>query len=253
MNLSTDVKPPKENVNEDAAPWARFATDGIQGNAAALESLDRRFTELMGTLQAARDGISLLNYELRALYSTTGTPYPPVPPADNPTPPPIPPVVSKTIQIDADWSRTWGGSSYYTGGGEDTNGTYLYQGSNPEDKIGLWHFSLGEALGKKITAADMVLRNINTPYSAVVTAGFGGHSFASPPVGKPGRAYPFDVTWGRGEHKWFALPTWTYEGLSNGVLQGFSIGGIGASDANYAYFAGVGQPNPPQLRLTFEV
>lgn len=252
LNLTSNTPPPAL-VPEDAAPWARWQTTGTQDNASAVARLEQQLAETQASLQGARNDVSLLTYELRQLYATTGTAYPPVPPADNPTPPPIPPVVSKTIEIDADWSRTWGSSSFYTGGGSDTNGTYLYQGSNPEDKIGIWHFSLGEARGKKITAADMYLRNINTPYSPVVTAGFGGHSYASAPAGKPARTYPFDISWGRGEQKWFPLPGWTYEGLSNGILQGFSIGGIGASNDNYAYFAGVGQSGPPRIRVTFEV
>jgi hypothetical protein len=197
--------------------------------------------------------IATLQYELRKLYAATGNLYPPVdatppPPAVVPTPPTL-----KTIQIGAAWSRTWGGSSYYTTpSGTYTNSTYLYQGQAPENKIGMWRFDVGVAFNKKIVAADMYLANINIPNGSSVTAGFGTHGNMTAPVGKPGRINGFDVGWGRGEAKWFALPTWTYGGLSNGTIQGFTVGGNGASDSLSAFWQGVGQPAPPVLRLTYQ-
>ena len=238
------------NLPPDAQPWGRDIERDIDALAAALaepNQVDDRLEVQIGKLIAAQ---ARFQYELEHLYTETGTPYPP---QDAPPPPEVPPApVVRVFERGADWSRTWGTSSFYTGGGEYTNATYLYQGSAPENKVGMWHFDTAPIIGKQIIAAEMFLSNVNTPWQPTVVAGFGTHSNASPPAGKPGgRINPFDVGWARGESKWFALPSGLYGGLSNGSIMGFTVGPVGPSDANSAFWRGVGQPSAPILKVSY--
>lgn len=238
------------NLPPAAQPWARQLTADVDELLADQNTLsETSISELRDQVARQNGVIQDLMYRITTLYTLTGQTYPPAPPA--PPAPPNPAPVPVTIQIVADWSRTWGSSSFYTGGGTDTNATYLYQGSSPENKIGIFHFNVGSAAGKTITAVDMFIANINSPYAPTFTASFGTHGFASAPAGKPGRSNGFDYGWARGQAAWIPVPSWAYSGLSNGSIQGFTVGGSGASNSNYAYFQGVGQPAPPQLRITY--
>jgi hypothetical protein len=158
-----------------------------------------------------------------------------------------------TTTTSATWSRTWGSSTFYTGGGTYTDAQMLYQGSNPENKIGLWGISAGSALGKKITDCQLFLQNVQYPWSSGGTAALGTHSWGSPPGPKPTRNNGFDISWGEGEGKWVGVPSWAWGGISNGSILGFSVGGIGPNDPNSAIFMGVGKSSPPLLRITYQV
>lgn len=236
-------------------PWIRWAEEELderkavdQDTISAVESLERGDGGQAGTIAGLQSRISKLEFELRALYTSTGTTYPPV------TAPPAPPaaVEPTTIEMSADWSRTWGTSSFYTGSGTTyTNGTYLYQGSNPENKVGMFHFNVGAAAGRTIVGASVFLQNIDSPWNSTFVAQLGTHGNATAPSGKPGRQNPFDVGWSRGEGKWTPVPDWAWPGLSNGSIQGFTVGAAGPSDPNSAFFMGVGQPSPPVLRISY--
>lgn len=241
---------PSSNGLPNQEPFNRYVAElAEQANLAAGRAAGE-IDDQANLFQSMFPTIDLLREQVSQLYAATGNTWPPTPP--EPTPDPAPPAVQDVMQVEAAWSATWGSSSQYSpGGGEDTNGNYLYQGSNPENKIGIWGFDLSKVAGKTILAADMVLRNLGSPYSASFIAGFGTHTYTGVPGGKPSRQNAFDVGWSRGEHKWFPLPTWTYGPMSSGGITGFSIGGIGPSDPNYAYFSGVGAPNPPAIRITY--
>lgn len=226
--------------------WGRSVEDRLS----ALEIANASLLEQVKRLTPSRDTVSQrfaeVNFQIGRIYGLIGS-------TSVVVPPPAPPVATySTVEVVADWSRTWGGSSYYTGGGTDTDGQALYQGSSPENKIGMWHFNIGAAAGKSFTDVQMFMQNINSPYAGSFTAGFGTHGNGSAPSGKPGRANGFDVGWGRGEGKWFAIPSWAWQGLGNGSIQGFTIGGIGPSNPNYAFFQGVGKGNPPRLKITYQ-
>ena len=247
---------PDSNLPKDAQPWGRLRDK-------EHEELETQVADLEVKLESIASGdggqasdiagmvasISKLFYELKFLYNATGTTYPPVvaPPA------PPPPVQPTTVEIAAAWSATWGTSSKYTpGGGGYTDGSYLYQASNPENKIGMFRFDVGPAYGRRITSAAVFLENINSPFQPTFVAQFGTHGFSTEPGPKPSRQNPFDVGWSRGEGKWQALPDWVLPGLSNGTIQGFTVGGGGASDANSAFFMGATMSNPPRLRITYD-
>ena len=249
------MQKPDSNLHPDAQPWGRYQEERDAGHDVRLDNLEGQFQRLaMGDGAQAtvfaeiRASIDKLLYEMETLYFLTGNTYPPVPAG---TAPPEAPTYD-VEEVAADWSRTWGTSSYYTGSSEHVNGSYLYQGSNPENKIGMWHFPLSASRGKIITDVQMFMQNINAAWASSFTAGFGTHGNVSAPVGKPGRVNGFDVGWGRGEGKWIAVPSWAWDGLSNGSIQGFTVGGIGPSDPNYAYFQGVGMGSPPRLKVTYQ-
>lgn len=249
---------PASNGLTRSEPFNRWVADNIDLNSEQLEVVQRvldenasLFQSTDGSLQSLRQMTDLLTQQMSQIYAATGNTWPPVP--IPPTPQPVVPVET-TVEIGADWSATWGSSSQYAPGGrEDTNGNYLYQGSNPENKIGIWHHNFTPVLGKKIIAAEFAIRNLGAPYSSSVVAGFGAHTFGAVPGSKPGRNYGWDASWGRGVHAWTPVPPGLYEGISNGTIQGFSVGGIGPSDPNYAYWAGVGAPNPPTIRIRYQV
>lgn len=237
---------PKSNLPQDAIVWGRSVEDRLD----ELERENFALLEQVKFLTPARDTISSrfaeVNFQIARIYTLIGG-------SSAVAPPPTPPAATyATVEVVADWSRTWGSSSYYTGSGTDTDSQALYQGSSPEDKIGMWHFGIGAAAGKSFTDVQMFMQNINSPYSGVFTAGFGTHGTGSAPSGKPGRSNGFDVGWARGEGKWCPIPSWAWSGLSNGSIQGFTVGGIGASNANYAFFQGVGKANPPRLKITYQ-
>lgn len=248
------MKQPDSNLPPASQPWARAREnkDGEQDTRlstleAAVQGLQRGDGGQAGTIANLQAMITKLQFELEALYAATSTAYPP---GSAPPPPPAAPV-EQVREVAASWSRTWGSSTFYTGTSEYTHGQYLYQGQNPENKVGMWRFDLGPAIGRQITSAQMFLQNINAPWSQTFVAQFGTHGNVSAPTGKPGRQNAFDVGWSRGEGKWVAVPDWAWGGLSNGSIQGFTVGAAGASDANSAYFMGVGQAAPPVLRVTY--
>lgn len=252
------MQKPDSNLPGDAQLWRRWMEeqqsnadtriDNLAAEISRLANSDGGQAALFAMLKTG--DIATLYAQLQALYTATGTTYPPVPPA--PTPPPVVPKYA-TIETGAIWSRTWGTSSFYTGGGHYTDATMLYQGDNPANKIGMWGITPGAAAGKTITDAQMFLQNTDFPWSSGGTAGFGTHGFASPPSPKPGRVNGFDAGWAEGQGKWIGIPPFIWGAISNGSVKGFTVGGIGPSDPNSAIFMGVGQPSPPRLRLTYQI
>lgn len=239
----------QSNLSPDAQPWGRDVEVELDEAKAANGDLSSKLADVNSRYDVLLNSYNKMLYELQVLYNSSGAPYPPGPPAPPVEVPPAP--VSKDIQIGAAWSRTWGTSSFYTGTGTHTNGTYLYQGSNPENKIGMFGFDFSPVRNKHIVSASLFLQNIDSPYQVGFSADFGTHNNSAAPVGKPGRINPFSVGWSRGEGKWQSLDRWALDGISNGSVTGFTIGGSGPSDANYAYFQGVGQPSPPSIKLTY--
>lgn len=243
---------PSLSLNPDAQPWGRWVEKTDEGQDARIDNVESVIAGLLRgdggqatQIAAVLSRLATLEADLKYLYSATSTA-----PPSAPTPPPAA-TAPTNYETTAEWSRTWGGSSYYTGSGEYTNATYLYQGQSPENKVGMWRFNVGPAAGRTIVAASMFIKNINSAWSSSFVAQFGTHGNASAPVGKPGRQNGFDVGWNRGEGKWVAIPSWAWGGLSNGSIQGFTVGAAGPSDANSAWFMGVGQPSPPVLRLSY--
>lgn len=249
------MKKPDSNLSPDSQPWARAQEDKDTLQDGRLEELESLVAALMrgdggqaGTIANVQAAIKKLQFETAFLYGATGNTYPPgsAPPA-----PPAAPV-EQVHEDTADWSRTWGSSSFYTGTSDRyTHAQYLYQGQNPENKVGMWRFELGPARGRQITGAQMFMQNIDAPWSQTFVAQFGTHGNVSAPAGKPGRENAFDVGWSRGEGKWLPIPDWAWNGLSNGSIQGFTVGAAGPSDANSAFFMGVGQAAPPVIRVTY--
>lgn len=239
--------PNSNELPSASRPWGRY----VDQRLAELENENALLREAVNSIRMPLDKTAPtfedIYFQITRIYSLIGSAS---------TPPPAPPVVAiptySTIEMNADWSRTWGSSSFYTGSGTHTNGSYLYQGSNPENKIGMWHFAVGSAAGKNITDVQMFLSNVDSPFQSSFTAGFGTHGNATAPSAKPGRQNGFDVGWGRGEGKWFGVPSWAWAGLSNGSIQGFTIGGIGPSNPNYAFFRGATMGSPPRLRVTYQ-
>jgi hypothetical protein len=247
---------PDSNLPPTAQQWRRSMEKNDDANAAKMEALFAEIDRLANSdggqaalyAQLLTGPIATLFDQLKQLYVATGNTYPPV--AAAPTPPPTVPTYA-TIETNAVWSRTWGSSSFYTGGGYYTDSQMLYQGSNPENKIGMWGIDMGPAAGKTITDMQVFLQNTDYPWSSGGTAALGVHSFTSPPSGKPGRSNGFDVGWSEGQGKYAPVPPILWPGFSNGSFKGFTVGGIGATDSNSAIFMGVGKPYPPRLRITY--
>lgn len=252
------MQKPDSNLLPDSQPWGRWAEGEVETLTAELARANKRIEQLIAggsdpvfgvQIAELQKKTDLILQQLISLYASTGNSYPPAPPA--PTPPPPAPDKVVLFETRAEWSRTWGTSSYYTGSGEYTNGTYLYQGSNPEDKVGMFRFNMDAVRNKKIKAASVYLANISAPWSSVFVATLGTHGNVVAPEGKPGRENGFDIGWSRGENKWFPIPSWAFGGLSNGSVQGFTVGASGPSDANSAFFKGVGTDDAPIIRIEF--
>lgn len=244
---------PDSNLPPQSQPWGRKNDEEHEQIKARQDQID----ELIRQIQKAESDpvisvqLAKVTSELISLYNAMGVTYPPAP--TPPPTPPDPPSSWATYEVSALWSRTWGTSSYYTGGGEHTNGTYLYQGSNPENKVGMFGFNTGPIRGKSYRAVSLYMSNINSPYSSSFVATLGTHGEGSPPVGKPGRVNGFDVGWNRGESKWVSIPSWAWGSIANGSILGFTVGASGPSDPNYAFFRGVGAGDPPRLKVEYKV
>lgn len=237
---------PPSNLQPESQPWGRSVDEYVESLRAEIEDLSSKVKLLAPPRDSTSSRFAEINYQISRIYGLIGSA------TATPTAPPPPTVTYSTIEIVADWSRSWGSSSFYTGGGTDTDGQALYQGSSPENKIGMWHFNAGPASGRNYTDVQMFLQNINSPYAAGFTANLATHANQNAPTGKPGRGTSFDVGWSRGEGKWIAIPSSMWGSIANGSIQGFTVGGAGPSNANYAYFQGVGKANPPRLKITYQ-
>lgn len=255
------MQKPESNLTPAAQPWRRWLEDELAATKAQLQSVSQLLERVLGgdgaqaqQIAELRSGdVATLYQQLEALYSATGTTYPPVvaPPAPPPTVPKY-----ETIITDALWSESWGsyaGAPYSGAPSEYENSTMLYQGEVPGAKIGMWGTTMGAAAGHTITDMQVFLQNVRYPWSSGGTAAFGTHGNASPIQQKPSRQNGFDVGWTEGQGKWAGIPAILWPGFSNGSFKGLTVGGIGANSANSAYFMGVGQPHPPQLKITYQL
>lgn len=255
------IQKPDSNLPTASQAWRRWIEGQIATQQTQLDTIqtmldrvlsgDGAMAQQFAALQAG--DITTLYAQLKSLYASTGNVYPPV--AAAPTPPPVVPKYA-TIITDATWSESWGsyaGAPYSGAPSIYENSTMLYQGESPGAKIGMWGTSMGTAAGKNITDMQVFLQNVSYPWASGGTAAFGTHTNASPIQSKPSRQNGFDVSWNEGEGKWVGVPSNLWTGFANGTFKGLTVGGIGPNSANSAYFMGVGQPHPPQLKITYQI
>ena len=236
-------------------PWGRAIEEEIDElrtqNGALRDQIE---TTNRSIVTLTSHNTDLQNY-IRTICQIAGYSYPPAaaPPAPPPPEPSAP--VSKTIEVGADWSATWYQSFKRTSaGGTNDDKQSLYQRGSGYT-YSLWRFNVGEAAGKSISSVQMYLSNISTYYNGAFVAILGTHGYVGEPGSRPpgGRNNGFDVGWTAGEGKWIDIPSWAYGGLSNGSIQGFTMGDTTAETRNFARFNGVGRAGGPVLRITFTV
>ena len=149
------------------------------------------------------------------------------------------PSLVRTQEWGAQWWRSFSGDSVITGTGQWTNSQKLYQGATGAGMktgvVGFPPFGLG---GRYIHSARVLLSNEHFYMNSGGTALLGLHSQGGP-GGRPGRSSPWDVGWRRGESKWVDIPAQYLQGLANGSIRGFTVGGVNnSSNQYYGYFGG---------------
>lgn len=251
-------KLPPRNLPESAIPWARAVEHEIEETETSASNLADRLRAAEGTIESQAQQLQTLQNYIRTICGLAGFTYPP---AAAPPPPPPPPVgappapVSKTIEVGADWSATWYQSfKRTTPGGTHDDSRSLYQRGSGYT-FSMWRFNVAEAAGKNITGVQMFLSNISTYYNGNFVLALGTHGSVGEPASRPGggRANGFDVGWTAGEARWLPVPEWAWAGLSNGSIQGFTMGDLNRDTQNFARFNGVGRSGAPVLRITFDV
>lgn len=252
------MQKPQSNLPAGAQKYRRWLESELERKTRIITSMDyelQRLAESNGTqltqLSNLKTGdISDLYDRIEALYTSTGNTYPPAPPPPKPVP-----VVPKydTKIITADWSECWSSGYLQTGSGTYTDAEMLYQGSNPENKVGAFGVDLGSIRGHKITDMQVYLKNVSFPWATSGSAAFGTHGYANPPAGRPNRHNGFNVSWHEGEGKYVGVPSKYWAGFSNGSYRGLTIGDIGPNDPNSAIFEGVGKAHPPKLKITYQL
>lgn len=247
-------KLPPSNLPPLSMPWGRAIEQIEVDHEAALGGLRQQLDTANRTITTQlTENIEMQNY-IRILCSLVGSPYPPVEAA--PTPPPTPPPgpvapVPVTKDFAATWSATWyQGYKRTSAGGTNDDRNSLYQRGTGYT-YSMWRFDIGDARGRQITAASMFLSNISTYYNGSFVAALGTHANVGEPAARQSRVNPFDVGWTAGESKWVPLPEWMLPALSNGSIQGFTMGDNVADRQNFARFNGVGRSGAPILKLTY--
>lgn len=248
---------PTSNLPAVSQPWARAIEEALAARDSEISTLRGQVSTLNGALETmSAHNTDLQNY-IRTICQIAGYAYPPqatppAPPAPTPDAPAAP--KSKTIEVDAGWSATWyqGFKRTSVGGTNDDRNSLYQRGSGYT--YSMWRFNVGEAYGKNITGVQMYLSNISTYYNGAFVAVLGTHGYEGEPGSRPAnRENGFDVGWSAGEARWIDIPNWAYGGLSNGSIQGFTMGDRTAETRNFARFNGVGRAGAPRLRLTFNV
>lgn len=250
---------PPSNLPGLAVPWGRAVEEALADSNARITSLEDALRISNQTVGALTSHTTDLQNYIRKICDIAGYSYPPVaapppppaPPAPTPEAPPV--TVRKTHEAVAAWSATWYQSFKRTkAGGTNDDRQSLYQRGSGYT-YSLWRFDVGPAAGKNIVSVQMYLSNISTYYNGAFTAFFGTHGYSGEPATRPGgRQNGFDVGWSAGEAKWIDIPTWAYGGLSNGSIQGFTMGDTNAETRNFARFNGVGRPGAPVIRITYD-
>lgn len=246
-------KLPPSNLPDRAVPWGRELEREVVNNESTLESLRSQLSDANSTIETQSGQLTTLQNYIRTICELSGFAYPP---ASAPPAPPVPVVPVGTLttkDFDATWSATWWQSFKRTAiDPPNADKQSLYQRGTGYT-FSMWRFDIGEALGKEITQASMWLSNVSTYYNSSFTAFLGTHGNATEPASRVGRSNPFDVGWQAGEGKWVAIPANLYPALSNGTIQGFTMGDTVADQKNYARFNGVGRSGSPRLRLEYKV
>lgn len=246
---------PQRNLPDKAIPWARALEDEVAAAQAAEATTAQQLATALNTIETLSSQNSTLQNYIRTICGLQGISYPPVSAPPAPPTPPAPTPKSKTFEVDGDWSATWyQGFKRTSVGGENDDRLSLYQRGSGYT-FSMWRFNVGEAAGKNITKVDMYLSNIKTYYNGAFTAILGTHGSAGEPGSRPGggRQNGWDVGWTAGEGKWISVPANLLSGLSNGSIQGFTLGDLGTDRQNFARFNGVGRAGGPRLRITYDV
>lgn len=225
-----------ESENRNLSAQISVANQAIQTQAAHLTELQNYIRTI-----CANSGLS---------YPPVYNPPAPVPPAPAPEAPPV--KVPTTQEFGAVWSATWyqGFKRTKAGGTNDDKNSLYQRGSGYT--FSMWRFDIGPARGKNITSVQMLLTNVSTYYNGAFTAVLGTHGQVNEPGSRQGRENGFDVGWTAGEGKWIDIPSWAYGALSNGSIQGFTMGDNTAETRNFARFNGVGRAGAPVLRVTYD-
>lgn len=254
---------PLSNLPERSVPWGREVEAELERRRLVEDALRNEVNSLNSTVGTLSDQVTNLQNQIRTICGLAGYAYPP---AAAPPPPPVAPVdpdaadapvavVRKTIQIGAEWSATWYQTFKRTsvGGAYDDKNSLYQRGSGYT--YSMWRFNLGEALGKKIVGVNMYLSNVDTYNGGNFTVFLGTHNNVTEPGARPagGRVNPFEAGWTEREAKNINIPPLFWTGLSNGTIQGFTMGDLTRETANFARFNGVGRSGAPVLNVTFEV
>lgn len=245
------------NLPAYAQPWGREMEAAYKElSQEKRDLLNRLSTEQV--LRAVADTKSAeLQEQVRIICALAGFTYPPVmtsttaqPVVVNPTPA----TASTTKEFPAQWSATWYQSfKRTTAGGTNNDSQSLYQRGSGYT-YSMWRFDIGPARGKTITKVEIYLSNISTYYNGAFTVFLGTHGFASEPGSRPagGRVNPFNYGWTAGHGKWVPVPENLYKALSNGSIQGFTMGDTISDRQNFARFRGVGfSTGAPRIRVTY--
>lgn len=246
---------PLAALPETAKPWGRAVERYIKELETKNQNLN---SELEGAIQGigTRDNqLETMRLQIQAICSLAGLPYPPVftavsAPDDTP-PPPRPTVTTRTF--NAQWSATWYQSFKRTssGGAYDDQNSLYQRGSGYT--YSMWRFDLQPVIGKKIDKVEMLLSNVSSYYNGSFTVFLGTHGFKTEPGSRPGggRVNAWNVGWQTGKSQWIPIDKSLYAALSNGSIQGFTMGDTISDRQNFARFNGVGRPGAPQLRVTY--
>lgn len=246
------------NLPERSVQWGREVETELQNRATEIDSLRSALQSANETNGAQSNKITDLQNQIRTICELAGYSYPPAAaPPPPPTPAPEAPVkpTLKTISIGAEWSATWYQTFKRTSvGGTHDDANSLYQRGSGYT-YSMWRFNLGEALGKRITSASMYLSNISTYNGGNFTVFLGTHGYSAEPGTRPagGRINAWDVGWTQGLATTIQVPPSFLGALSNGSIQGFTMGDLTRETANFARFNGVGRTGAPVLNITFEV
>lgn len=246
---------PNNNLPDRSAPWARALEADLEATQATSAALSSELQAALSTITTLSDQNQTMQNYIRTLCALTGNTYPPAasPPAQPPAAVvPVAPTM-RTKDFYTTWSATWYQNFKRTSaGGTNDDRQSLYQRGSGWT-YSMWAFDIGEAKGKKIESAQMYLSNISTYYNSQFTAFLGTHAQVNEPAGRQGRENPFDVGWTAGEAKWVPLPGGFLTGISNGSIQGFTMGDTTGETRNFARFNGHGRGGAPVLRLTYAV
>lgn len=251
------------NLPERSVPWGREIEAAIEAANGDTEGLYTALGVAQAGLESQAAQLKQLTDYIRILCQNMGNTFPPtyvapiapVPDPTDPTSPGTPEQQYFTTDIIAQWSATWYQGFKRTSNteGYDDKRSLYQRGTGYT--FSMFGFGAGSAAGKNIQSASLYLSNISTYYGGPFTAILGTHGSAGEPSARPagGRQNGWDVGWTAGEGKWVSIDPTLLPGISNGSIQGFTLGDLGRDNNNFARFNGVGRAGTPVLRLTYAV